>query len=157
MRQNAEVFFSKMSYLNSELTFTGSLEKLVISSYCLLIPFFFLVCSLFTSTTWSWSAERTSLSMKATSSCLMRSWSLYGQLPTTAIAAATSPQSWSLKMLTQESQSSSEQCLTLKGSFHLEQQHHISCKMKQLSVQSKYTLTGNKAPALVNPYKVQYI
>lgn len=85
-------------------------------------------CSLFTSTTWSWSAEHINSSTKATSSCLTRSWSRCGRLPTTAIAAATSPPLWSSKTQTQESQSCSEQCLTLKGSFHLEQQHLISCK-----------------------------
>lgn len=85
-------------------------------------------CSLFTSTTWSWSAGHINLSTKATSSCLTRSWSQCGQLLTTAIAAATSPPLWSSKMLTQESQSSSEQYPTQKESFHPEQQHLISCK-----------------------------
>lgn len=84
--------------------------------------------SLFTSTTWSWSAGHINLSMKATSTCLTRSWSLYGRHLTTAIVVATSPPLWSSKMVTQENQSSSEQCLILKGLFHLEQQLHISCK-----------------------------
>ena len=85
-------------------------------------------CSLSTSITLSWSAERTNLSTKATSSCLMRSWSQCGQLPTTAIAVATSPPLWSSKMPTRESRSSSEQCPTLTESSHPEQQHRISCK-----------------------------
>lgn len=66
--------------------------------------------------------------MKATSSCLTRSWSLCGRLLITAIAAATSPPSWSSKTLTRESQSSSGQCLTLRESFHPGQLHLISCE-----------------------------
>lgn len=85
-------------------------------------------CSLFTSTTWSWSAGRINLSMKATSSCLTRSWSQCGRPRTTAIAAATSLPSWSSKTLTLGSRSSSEQCPTPRGSFHLERQHLTSCE-----------------------------
>lgn len=89
------------------------------------------LCSLFTLTTWSWSAGHINWSMKATSSCLMRNLSQCGRLLTTAIAVATLPPLWSSRTLIQESPSSSEQCPTLKESSHPEQPHRISCKQLQ--------------------------
>lgn len=87
--------------------------------------------------------------MRATSLCLMRSWSRCGRLPTTAIAVATSPPLWSSKMLTQESQSSSGQCLILKGSSHLGQQHLISCKIMKSKTFSCCFFFSAKTPRRV--------
>lgn len=77
---------------------------------------------------WSWYVEHISWSMRVSSTCLTTSWWQCGQLPTTVIAVATLPQSWSSLVQTSERQSCSKLCLTLKELSHRGSQHPTSCE-----------------------------